>query len=331
MQRDGRHLPSNITIRRDNRLLEAMSLPILSAYNMRSIWSKLDGLALDMEERDCDLAILSEVWEKKENIKHQNRIEELFEMKNTKYFSTARPGAKRGGGAAIAFRGNKFNLSKLNIAIPKPLEVVWGILRPNDIIGGISKIIICSFYSPPASRKKKALIDHITTTMNGLKTTHPKAGIIIAGDKNDLNENEILSISPSLRQIVLKPTRKNKTLTIVITDLHRFYQEPIIVAPVPVDQGVVGVPSDHNGVLVIPLNNLSSTSKSTIVKTVRPIKQSALDNLGKQIVLEEWKFLLPELSPTSLVQLFQDHCGNLVDTHFPLKTLPMTSLGSIRS
>ena len=246
-------------------------------------------------------------------------------MKNTKYFSTARPGAKRGGGAAIAYRGNKFNISKVNISIPKPLEVVWGILRPNDIVGGISKIIICSFYSPPASRKKRALVDHIATTMNSLRTAHPKAGIIIAGDKNDLNENDILSICPSLRQMVLKPTRKNKILTIVITDLHRFYQEPIIVAPVPVDQGAVGVPSDHDGVLVIPLNNLSSTSRSKIIKTVRPIKQSALDNLGKEIVLEEWNFLLPEMSPTSLVQLFQDHCSNLIDTHFPLKTVEVSS------
>ena len=61
----------NITIRRDNKLIEALSLPIFSVYNMRSIWSKLSSLAEDMDERDADLAILSEVWEKKENVKHQ--------------------------------------------------------------------------------------------------------------------------------------------------------------------------------------------------------------------------------------------------------------------
>ena len=83
--RDKKHT-NNITVRRDNRLFEALSLPIFTVYNMRSIWSKLSSLAEDMEERDTDLAILSEVWEKKENTKHMAKIEELFELKDTKYF-----------------------------------------------------------------------------------------------------------------------------------------------------------------------------------------------------------------------------------------------------
>ena len=149
---------------------------------MRSIWSKLSSLAEDMDERNTDLSILSEVWEKKENLKHQSKLEELFEMKDTRYFSTARPGTKRGGGAAITAKGNKFYVSKLNIEIPKPLEIVWGMLRPKIIFGGVSKIIICSFYSPPNSRKKSALIDHMAVTINKLKILHPKASYIIAGD-----------------------------------------------------------------------------------------------------------------------------------------------------
>ena len=164
---------NNITVKRDNRLVEALSLPIFTVYNMRSIWSKLSSLAEDMEERDTDLTILSEVWEKKENTKHQAKIEELLEIKDTKYFSTARPGNKRGGGAAITARGNKFFISKLNIEIPKPLEIVWALLRPKTIIGGVSKIIICSFYSTPKSRKKSALIDHMAITINKPKVTHP--------------------------------------------------------------------------------------------------------------------------------------------------------------
>ena len=92
----------------------------------------------------------------------------------------------------------------------------------------------------------------MSVTINRLKIVHPKASFIIAGDKNDLNEKEILSICPAFRQIVLKPTRKEKTLTIVITDLHRYFQEPFIIPPVPVDEGATGVPSDHQGVLIIP-------------------------------------------------------------------------------
>jgi hypothetical protein len=38
---------NNITIKRD--MYDALSLPIFSVYNMRSIWSKLSSLAEDME------------------------------------------------------------------------------------------------------------------------------------------------------------------------------------------------------------------------------------------------------------------------------------------
>ena len=63
-----------------------------------------------MSERDTDLSILSEVWKKKENLKHKRKIEEMFEMIDIQYFSTARPGTKRGGGAAITAKGNRFHI-----------------------------------------------------------------------------------------------------------------------------------------------------------------------------------------------------------------------------
>ena len=69
---------NNITIKRDNRFIEALSLPIFSVYNMRSIWSKLTSLSEDMNERGTDFSILAEVWEKKENPKHKHKIEEIF-------------------------------------------------------------------------------------------------------------------------------------------------------------------------------------------------------------------------------------------------------------
>ena len=73
---------------------------------MRSIWDKIDCLGLDILERGTDICFLCEVWEKAENIKHQSKIKEIFEMKGISYISTPRPGVKRGGGAAIAFSGS---------------------------------------------------------------------------------------------------------------------------------------------------------------------------------------------------------------------------------
>ena len=312
------------TIRRNNKAVAALALPIITVYNMRSIWLKLDCLATDMVERSADLSILAEVWEKKEN-SSQEKIEELFEMKNIKYSSTPRPGTKRGGGVAFTAREDKFQFTKLNIAIPKPLEVKWGLLRPRESLGGISKIIICSFYSPPNSRKKSSLIDHLSLTINNLKIIHPKANFIIAGDKNDLKEGEIVAICPSFKQIVLKPTRKDKILTIVVTDLQNLYQEPIIIPPVPVDEGSSGSPSDHNGVLLLPITNFHSQPRTKKKVTIRPIPDSSLNNFGKTFVNESFDFLLTKSSPTTLVELFQNHCSEMIETFFPMKTVTISS------
>ena len=124
------NMSNNVMIHRDNRFVHSLDLPTFTVYNMRSIWSKINNLAEDIEDRNVDISFLSEVWEKKESKRHQQGIENLLEMKGISYISTPRPGTKRGGETAVAANPGKFFLSKLNIEIPKPIEVVWGLLRP---------------------------------------------------------------------------------------------------------------------------------------------------------------------------------------------------------
>ena len=83
-----------------------------------------------MEEREVDICFVSKVWEKAENKKHKQKIESMLEIKGISYISTPRPGKKRGGGAGICVNTEHFQISKLNIQIPKPLEIVWGLLKP---------------------------------------------------------------------------------------------------------------------------------------------------------------------------------------------------------
>ena len=299
-------MSNNVRIHRDNRFVHSLNLPTFTVYNMRSIWSKINNLAEDIEERNVDISFLSEVWEKKESKKHQKGIENLLEMKGISYISTPRPGTKRGGGTAIAANPVKFFLSKLNIEIPKPIEVVWGLLRPKKVVGSMSKIILCSFYSPPNSKKNNLLIDHITFTLNKLK---------------------LLAIDPNFHQIVSLPTLNNKILDIVITDLHRFYVEPVIINPIEVDVLGKGVPSDHSGVFVPPLDS-NNTSRGTTkeVKHVRPLPESDITLFGESIKSIDWSsLLLEDQSSTALVDIFETITLDLVDIHFPLKEITITA------
>ena len=163
-----RPLSSKKTIRRDNKKVQALTLPKLTNYNVRALFPKIGNFALDMKERESDISFLTEVWEKKEKKKHQHKLEELLELSGIKYISTPRPGAQRGGGAAIAVRQEKFTIAKLNIPLPRSAEVVWGLLKAKVVSGKITTIIVCCFYSPPRSRKNNVLIDHLTVTLQSL-------------------------------------------------------------------------------------------------------------------------------------------------------------------
>ena len=158
---------------------------------------KLNCFVEDMLDRNCQLSFLTEIWTKSENKRHQFKIEELYEMKGMKYISTPRPGARRGGGAAIVVNTDKFSISKLNVHTPSSLEIVWGLLKPREVTGKIKKLIVCCFYCPPKSKKKTVLIEHMTLTIQSLLISFPKAGILISGDRNDLGIDRILSVDKS--------------------------------------------------------------------------------------------------------------------------------------
>ena len=313
------------TLRRSNKAVQGLSLPAISNYNMRSLLPKLDSFAEDFEERDTGLSFLTEIWEKSCNKQHQNKLNELFEMKGLLYISTPRPGLKRGGGVTIAADPTRFSLTKFNVPNPHQLEVSWGLLKPKQVTGPISKIICCAFYSPPNSRKKTKLIDHLYDTLQVLLLDHPGAGVVIAGDRNDLSIERLLSVDSTLRQIVKYPTHGRKVLDVVLTNIWRFYNDPVIVSPVAVDDPSKGVPSDHLGVFVEPVQNadiLPARSKKII--SFRPKPESRIRDFGMDICQMSWSFMSPTSSSTELTDAFQNKISEMVDDHFPIKTISIT-------
>ena len=272
-----------------------------------------------MEEREADLAFLSEVWEKQENLKHQAKLEKMLEIRGIQYISTPRPGQKRGGGAAIAIRTKNFNIKKLNIPIPKSVEVVWGLLKPKTVTGRINKIISCCFYSPPKSRLVNQLVDHITTTLQHLLVSHQNAGIIISGDKNEVDTFKFLQIDPSLRQTVQHPTRGQSILDVVYTNLSRYFSEPTIIPPICPDNPAKGVPSDHMGIIVKPRLNPNQTKQKTRIR-IRPLPSSLIDVFGLDLAQLQYNFS-HDMNSTQLVETFQNQLSDLVKKTFPERTI----------
>ena len=73
--------PVRKTIKRNNKLVNALSVPNMTLYNVRSAWAKWSNIAEDMDVRETDLSFYTEIWEQSENKKHQKAIESMFELK----------------------------------------------------------------------------------------------------------------------------------------------------------------------------------------------------------------------------------------------------------
>ena len=302
----------------------ALNMPVVATYNMRSIFPKIGNLKTDLLERNIDCAFLCEIWEKSENKQHQFQIEKMLENEGLKYISTARPTGW--GGAAIIVNLDRFTIEKLDIHIPHNLEIVWGLIRPRDERASFKKIIVCSFYSPPNSRKNLKLTDHIVTTLQMLNTKYLECPMILGADKNNMNIAPILNCGLKLKQLVDLPTRNDKILDIIIMNTPQFYKSPIIVPPVPCDDPTAGVPSDHSVPVCIPHTDRHSrpVRKYRIV-TFRPLPDTAINKFGQWITGESFSSIKEDLNTNDHAQALEDLLMSKLDEFCPQKTAKFSS------
>ena len=76
---------------RKNRASVATHLPVVTVCNMRSLFPKINNFKIDLIERQVDVSLCCEIWEKAEDKKHRYEIEKMLEIDGLKYFSTPRP------------------------------------------------------------------------------------------------------------------------------------------------------------------------------------------------------------------------------------------------
>ena len=307
----------------------ALNLPVVSLYNMRSNWSKINNLADDINMRGTDLCFLTEIWEKQESKKHQRAIEEMMEMKGVKYISTPRVGGRRGGGVAIAYSPEKFQVSKLNIDVPSPLECIFALVKPTGVVGKAKRIIAICFYSPPRSKSNGKLLDLLSEQISRLRTEHKDCGIIVCGDRNNLAIDRLLTVDPALKQIVNKNTNKNqdKILDVICTDLSSGYQEPTILPAIKIDDGKEGVPSDHLGVEARPRTNVSQSKAAPQKQTinVRRMPDSLVASFGCKLAGQDWDSCLKAgMSSAEMAEAFESKAEKVINDHFPLKKVTIT-------
>ena len=167
------------------------------------------------------------------------------------------------------------------------------------------------------------LLDHISDAFNILSTKYGRGlHFILAGDTNNLKFDSILSLSPSLVQIVREWTRLDPPAILdpIIMTLSHLYQQPLCLDPLDADPDKNGVKSDHRIVISKPisiLNNKCARQTRTII--VRPFPQSGIMKFKEWLIVQTWEEVCCAQSAHKKAESFQKMLVNKMNEIFPEK------------
>ena len=110
--------------------------------------------------------------------------------------------------------------------------------------------------SPPSNADDNEMLTYLSTTLTTIEIQYHGCGILPAGDFNRLNVSRLLT-QFKMKQLFRSPTRGDRILDLVLTNLPQMYDK----------NGVKILPpfglSDHNVVLLHPCKGQISSRRST--------------------------------------------------------------------
>ena len=202
------------TVKRSDKAVQALDLPVLINLNPRSLNNKIEAFKTYMDEEQVDIAFISESHERE-----QYPLVDSLNMEDYEIISNVHQRRGKGGRPALVVKKDKYhivNLTNTLINIPWGVEAVWAVITPKILTNDskIKKIAICSFYNRnKRSKFKTALINHIAEAFNIISRKYTSGlHFILAADANHLNLDPILSLRPDMRSVVENHTRTGPPL-----------------------------------------------------------------------------------------------------------------------
>ena len=312
------------TIKRSNRVGQALELPSIMNINPRSVYNKPEELQSLIIEEDIDCTFLSESWERP-----GLTLEQLLVELQGGYRIISNPHCRKdgrtGGRPALIVKEDNYNIKDLTntvINIPWNVEATWAALTPKNVTHDslIKKIIICSFYYPgPHSKVKTALLDHISQSFHLLTAKYGDGlQFLICADANKLDLTSVLSLSPSMRQLVVSPTRGREILDPIITTLGLWYQTPVCLPGLQADPGSGGTRSDHLIPTMRPITMIDNKpARQTRQVKVRPLPDSIQNIIKQKLESHDWSNVYDSKTANEKADIFKSEVMAIVNSVAP--------------
>ena len=205
-------------------------VPSLTLTNTMSLAPKIDEVICLVEDNNTDLVCITETW--------------LTDLVSINYFQKPtynlicknRSSGAHGGVCLYIKDFIKYDILE-ELHVPD-YEVLWIRISPTRLPRGFSSIVIGTVYHPP-SADTKSMLEYLFKSLTEYESQYPNCGLLLAGDFNRLDVKSLVRHF-KMKQLVHLPTRKDKTLDLLITNLFQYYSNDSLTIHPPFRL------SDHN-------------------------------------------------------------------------------------
>ena len=163
-------------------------------------------------------------------------------------------------GGVVPYIDSNIKFKALTDLYHPNFEVLWAHLRPSRLPRGYPCIVFGTVYHTlhPEGACDNAMLEYLTTSLTTIEGLYPGCGIIVTGDYNRLNISRLLGQS-KMKQLVCAPTRGERILDLIITNMPQVYDKNLVQIFPP-----FGL-SDHSVVFLQPKPRPSRDSSRRIV------------------------------------------------------------------
>ena len=323
-----------ITIRRNNKILEATNLPTIVSLNPRSLYNKQSNFKTLVEQTDTSVCLVSETWDRSHS-KSGKLISDVIDIDGYRWVKNICQRKRRGGKPAILINEREYHITELCpdlITVPVGVEAVWALITPKckQANTKIKHIAIGSIYYSSTQTKKNAFLDHIAEAFHLLCSKYGSdVPVIFGGDFNRLNIKPILNLSANLKQTVEVVTRRNPdaTLDLIITNMASYYHSPAALEPLENDDDQTGEPSDHCILVMKPISASDKVVKRSNYKIIkyRPFPDSGIRQMGQWLQSQSWHEIYRLSCANEKAEKFEKMIMDKVADFFPEKSIKISS------
>lgn len=287
--------------KKDNANLQFV--PSIGLSNVMSLAPKIDEVKIFLAKQNLDLLCITETWLK------DSITDSVIDINNYDVFRKDRTSSQHGG--VCAYIKDSIKSTRLQeLEDPNGCEALWIKLSPTRLPRGYSCLIVGVIYHPP-SANDELLMDYLLNTLSNIECEFPNAGLLITGDFNRADTKQ-LKDQFRLSQTVNFPTRGERTLDLILTNLGRFYVTPQRFSPFGL--------SDHCTVLMCPKQRDKDHPSSKCV-SVRDKKPSSKQALGRYLSESNWSSLTEPSNTQDKYSYFNTIVQIGLDTICPTKKI----------